>query len=202
MNSEELPYLNLSLEDIEGEEWLDIPNYDGIYHVSNLGRVKSLKREYYRVNDSSPRYTKEIILKQTKVKPKVANAEVLYVSLKVNGVRKTYTVNQLVGIAFIGEAKKGYHFHHKNKNSLDNRLENIEQVTLKKSKSTDHKLGKREAHNSNKLHKSTAKYKIIRSDGKEFRYSDIVELYGRSAYLNIMKGYSVRGYKWKVRPLI
>ncbi len=63
----------------------------------------------------------------------------LYLSLKVNGVRKTDTISQWVGITFIGEKKKGYHFQHKNKNSLDNRLENIEQVTVKISKSNDHK---------------------------------------------------------------
>ena len=26
------------------EEWKDIPEYEGLYQVSNLGRVKSLKR--------------------------------------------------------------------------------------------------------------------------------------------------------------
>ncbi len=28
----------------EIEEWKDIHNYEGLYQVSNLGRVKSLKR--------------------------------------------------------------------------------------------------------------------------------------------------------------
>ena len=28
------------------EIWKDVPNYEGLYQVSNLGRVKSLDREF------------------------------------------------------------------------------------------------------------------------------------------------------------
>ena len=37
------PYENLSLEDMEGEVWKDVVGYEGLYQVSNLGRVKSLE---------------------------------------------------------------------------------------------------------------------------------------------------------------
>ena len=33
-------YKNLSLENIEGEIWKDIPDYEGYYQASNLGRIK------------------------------------------------------------------------------------------------------------------------------------------------------------------
>ena len=39
-----MPYQNLSLEDLPGEEWKAIAGYEGSYQVSNMGRVKSLKR--------------------------------------------------------------------------------------------------------------------------------------------------------------
>ena len=29
------------------EVWKDIPNYEGFYQVSNLGRIKSLSRFHY-----------------------------------------------------------------------------------------------------------------------------------------------------------
>jgi hypothetical protein len=37
-------YKNLSLENLPDEEWRDIKGYEGLYQVSNMGRVKSLSR--------------------------------------------------------------------------------------------------------------------------------------------------------------
>ena len=141
---------NLSLEDIEGEIWKDIPEYDGIYQCSNLGRIKSLKREYLRTSKTGfefKTYTKEMIKKQTKIKVKGSKSYFLYVSLSVNGIRKTDTVSQWIGITFISKKKKGLHFQHKNKDTLDNRISNLEQVTLYESKSNDFKHNKRRIHN-------------------------------------------------------
>jgi hypothetical protein len=192
---------NLSLDDLPNEEWKDIPDYDGMYQCSNYGRIKTLKREFVREIKGHivTGYTIEKIRKPTLIKPKNANISVLYLSLKVNGVRKTDTVNQWVGITFIGDKKKGYHFQHKNKNGLDNRRENIEQVTLKISKSNDHKKNKRTYHNYPHLPKQ--KLKIEREDGALFTFSEIVKEYGRSAYFNILKGSNVRGFKWNVSLL-
>lgn len=193
--------LVLNLEDLPNEEWKDIPNYDGIYQCSNYGRIKSLKREYKRQTKHGfvIGYTKEIIKKPTKIKVKGTNTEALYISLSVDGIRITDTVSQWVGITFIGDKKRGFHFQHKNKNSLDNRLSNIEQVKIKISKSNDFKHNKREAHNYKHLPKQ--KLKITRDDGKVFTYSDIVNEYGRAAYINILKGNNVRKHKWAVSLL-
>jgi len=193
--------LVLNLEDLPNEEWKDIPGYDGYYQCSNYGRIKSLKREYKRETKHGfvIGYTKEIIKKPTKVKVKRSNTEALYISLSVDGIKKTDTVSQWVGITFIGDKKKGFHFQHKNKNSLDNRLINIEQVTIKISKSNDFAHNKRDAHNYKYLPKQ--KLKITRDDGKVFTFSDIVNEYGWAAYFNILKGYNVRKHKWSVSLL-
>lgn len=34
----------LSLEDLPNEEWKDIKDFEGLYHISNYGRVKRLKK--------------------------------------------------------------------------------------------------------------------------------------------------------------
>ena len=53
---EDLPEVNserwLSLEDFDGEVWKDITNYEGLYQVSNYGRIKSLNRVQVRKNGS------------------------------------------------------------------------------------------------------------------------------------------------------
>ena len=190
-----------TLEDLPNEEWRDIPGYDGIYQCSNYGRIKSLKREYSRQTKHTIviGYTKEIIRKPTKVKIKYAKSETLYIALSVDGVAKTDTVSQWVGITFIGDKKKGYCFQHKNKNTLDNRLSNIEQVKIKASRCNDFKHNKREAHNHKHLPK--AKYKIIRDDGKVYSFTDIVNEYGRSAYFDILKRRKARNRKWSVVAL-
>jgi hypothetical protein len=192
--TEELHYLNMSLEDIEGEIWEDIPEYDGVYQASTKGRIKTLRREYYRKGDSSPRYTHECIRKQTVLK--CFGKPVLYVSLRCQGVRVTDTVSQWIGITFIGEKKKGFCFQHKNKNQLDNRAENIEQVSITESKKNDFKKGLREAHNYHTLPK--AKYKITREDGVVMSYKSIEKEYGRSAYFAIIKGKKVNGLIFNV----
>jgi hypothetical protein len=191
----------LTLKDLPNEEWIDIPEYDGIYQCSSYGRIKSLKREYKRKtkNGFVIGYTREMIKKPTKIKVKGTNTKALYITLSVDGFKKTDTVSQWVGITFIGEKKKGFCFQHKNKNSLDNRILNIEQVKIKISRCNDFKHNKREALNYKYLPK--AKLKITRDDGKIYSFSDIVKEYGRSAYFNILKGYNVRNHKWSVTPL-
>lgn len=44
------PYQNLSLKDMESEQWLDVEGYEGTYQISNFGRVKSMARQiqFYR----------------------------------------------------------------------------------------------------------------------------------------------------------
>ena len=48
------------------EIWKDIPGYEGLYQISNFGRVKSLKRPYE--NNGGIQWTKERILSPGKDK--------------------------------------------------------------------------------------------------------------------------------------
>ena len=54
---------------MDKEIWKDIPGYEGLYQVSNYGRVKSLKRKQYDINNKKTFFqNKEIILKQNECK--------------------------------------------------------------------------------------------------------------------------------------
>lgn len=71
------------MENNEVEIWKDISGYEGLYQVSNQGRVKSI------------RYGNERILKPRKDKDGC-----IYVSLFKNGEINQYLVHRLVGRVF------------------------------------------------------------------------------------------------------
>ena len=51
------------------EIWKDIPNYEGLYQASNLGRIKSLKRnKILNQIKSSDTYLQVFLCKNNKVK--------------------------------------------------------------------------------------------------------------------------------------
>ena len=54
--------LNLGYEDIDGEFWKELPYLEGCYHISNLGRIKSLDR-IIASKDGKNRFYKGKILK-------------------------------------------------------------------------------------------------------------------------------------------
>mgnify|MGYP003362066879 FL=1 len=105
----------------EIEEWKDIHNYEGLYQVSNLGRVKSLKRRSkFKI------IYEDIIKKQTNV-----NHGYLIVSLSKNGKKKNFYVHRLVAEAFIPKTETKNDVNHINENKHDNRAKNLEWCTKK-----------------------------------------------------------------------
>ena len=94
------------------EEWKDIQGYEGLYQISNMGRVKSLN---YRNTG------KEGIMKLDKVK-----GGYLQLYLYKDGKRKHYLVHRLVATAFC-ENPEGYNeVNHINEDKADCRADNLE----------------------------------------------------------------------------
>ena len=104
-----------------GEVWLDVPNYEGLYMVSNLGNVKSLNRDLGFYRNGKPKRRSGKVLKPQIIKDYYA------VSLGKAGVIKIYRVHRLVALAFVpGRTKKKWVTNHKNGKKLDNRADNLE----------------------------------------------------------------------------
>ena len=105
------------------EIWKDIKNYEVIYQISSMGRVKSLpkKRRY------GAGYQEEMFLKGKN------NQGYLQVNLyNVNGM-KSYQVHRLVAQTFIENLENKKEVNHKNGVKTDNRVENLEWVTPKEN---------------------------------------------------------------------
>lgn len=105
------------------ENWKTVKGYAEHYQVSNLGRVKSLPREY-RWGYGALRKQGEKILR-----PGTNSAGYASVNLVVNGISKNVVVHRLVAKAFLSNPDNKREVNHKNGNKTDNRLENLEWCT-------------------------------------------------------------------------
>ena len=101
------------------EQWKPISGYEGLYEVSDLGRVKSFDRI-----DKIGRLHKGRVLKAAK-----EGGGYSFVSLFRNGVRSHKKVHQLVAEAFLGKCPNGYEVNHIDENKSNNSCNNLEYVT-------------------------------------------------------------------------
>lgn len=132
-SNDEKPYNSFGLEDLPNEKWVDAFEYDGIYEVSSLGRIKSLQREA-NTRWGTPRIVEEKILKQSIRKVKNGRVDGLSITLD-----KTKNSAKFIYQSFFPDVDflKNECVMHINKDCLDNRIENLKKVTRKKSKQTD-----------------------------------------------------------------
>ena len=98
------------------EEWRDIKGYEGLYQVSNLGRVKSLAR---KINNQYGK--KERLMTQ-----KIDKDGYKRVGLNKNGKQIYYGVHRLVAQAFISNPNNYPQINHKDENKSNNKVDNLE----------------------------------------------------------------------------
>lgn len=104
------------------ETWKDLPGHEGEYQVSNLGRVRSIQREI--CNRISCRIIPERILKLS-----VHNNGYQTIHLRKEGRRVKYFIHRIVAMAFLPREEIYIEVNHKDKNRLNNTLENLEWCT-------------------------------------------------------------------------
>lgn len=104
-------------------EWRDIPGYEGLYQVSDDGRVYSFVSGRMHNPALSP----------THYRTKLAR----------NGVSRGFYVHALVAVAFLGPKPEGCEIHHKDFDRLDNSASNLEYVDQRKHKDIHTKMRKK-----------------------------------------------------------
>jgi len=103
------------------ERWQDVVGYEGLYLVSDHGRVRSVGRTV-----DHPRGQR--ILKGKVLKPGFSHGYNM-IGLQKNGPRKFFYVHRLVAAAFIGPCPVGRQVNHVDGVKLNNQMFNLEYVT-------------------------------------------------------------------------
>lgn len=111
------------LTDLPNEQWKDIKDYEGLYQVSNYGRVKSLERAIERVT----RWGNVDVLRISEKIKKITKNNKGYstVNLCKNCKSKHYLVHRLVAQAFLSNPEQYNEIDHINENKDDNKINNL-----------------------------------------------------------------------------
>lgn len=120
---------------MEKEIWKDVPNYEGLYQVSNLGRVKSFERIVKCKNNV-------IRVKKEKITYGYLNEYgYKFVILYFKNKRKTMKIHKLVAMTFLGHKPCGHKLivDHINNDKTDNRVYNLQLITQRENTSKDRK---------------------------------------------------------------
>ena len=186
-----MKFIDLFSEEI----WKEVPGYEGLYEVSNLGRVKSCKKTVIRSNGRKISFPEKIM------KPSVNHKGYLIIDLRKNGKRSGGFVHRLVGKDFIDNPFNKEQINHKNGNKEDNCVQNLEWVTNQENMAHAYKsLGR-----TNKAASESRKRIVeqLNGDGSIVNiFESIKEAYEKTGINNISavcRGVrpSAGGYKWR-----
>lgn len=182
------------------EIWKDIKDYEGLYQVSNLGRVKSIERQVERNRNGKVFYLSvpEKILKENYTKTTERHPmKRATVELWKENKRKRYFIHRLVAEAFIENPLNKPQVNHIDGNPLNNKISNLEWTTNKEN--TQHAYD-----NGLMKPKGTKPIKAIKDDeillfdscGEAARYFNVSSGAIRAALKGYGRSKGACGYKW------
>lgn len=96
-------------DNMENEIWKDVPDYEGLYQVSNLGRIRNSKGRILNFCKDKDGYLKGNIYK--------------------NGKNKNIRLHRLIAEAFILNPNNYPSVNHKDENKSNNSVDNLEWCT-------------------------------------------------------------------------
>jgi len=121
---------------MEQEIWKDIPNYEGLYQASTLGRIKRVKR-YNKGRAGCKRLVNEKVLKF------LLDRRGYYYSIILfkNNHKRRISIHRLVALTFITNPSNKPQVNHINGNKKDNRAINLEWCTNSENQLHAYKIG-------------------------------------------------------------
>ena len=191
------------------EIWKDIQGYEGLYQVSNLGRVKSLGRFIEsRLKGVDKVWKAERILKTCK-----RTNGYIGVGLRKNGKGKNFNIHRLVAIAFLDNPENKPQVNHIDGNKKNNNVSNLEWVTNSENQKHAYKHGliktipTEDRYNYDKEHHMSKKVRQLDMNGnviaEYFSFAQAARAVGLKSYTNISNAakndkLTAKGYKWEL----
>lgn len=107
------------------EVWKEIEGYEGLYEVSNFGRIRSLDRVAITYSNGGTQ------VRKGRIRVGTVDKSTGYVKLLLckNAVQVSYTLHRLVALAFIPNPENKPHVNHKDGNKANNHVDNLEWCT-------------------------------------------------------------------------
>lgn len=129
------------MANLHQEIWKDVAGYEGLYKVSNQGRVSTLGRSIIQTRGNALKSYPAKIMKAT-IEPSGYYAITLY----RQGAHKRVKVHTLVGKSFIDNHDSLPVINHINGVKTDNRAENLEWCTIAHNNRHSIKMGLTKPH--------------------------------------------------------
>lgn len=163
------------------EEWREVPGYEGLYEVSDLGRVKNIKTG--RILSSAE-----------------AGNGYIVVNLSKNGIAKTVNIHRLVAEVFIPNPQNFPCVNHKDETPTNNAVGNLEWCTYEYNNS----YGTKNERTAEKLSKPVLQFDLLGNFIREWPSATKVEEELGINHSNISRcclGYrsSAGGFVWQFK---
>lgn len=184
------------------EIWKDIKGYEGVYMVSNMGRVKSLPRYTGAAHECN---LEERVLTLIEKKDKKNKVGYLVVSLKKNKKPRSEYVHRIVAKAFLENPENKPTVNHINGNKHDNRVENLEWATYAENNQHAHDIKLVNLKNkagSIPVYQYDLNYNLIAVYPSMREAERQTKVHIKGIMDGIKKGWRFGGYIWKTEPVM
>lgn len=125
----------LFLLSMGNEVWHPVKNYEGLYEVSNMLRVKAVERFVNGKNGS------KVLLKEVVLKGRINRKGYREFNLSKNGKKNLRNLHRILALTFIPNPLNKREVNHIDGNKLNNNLDNLEWATRKENAQHAFKTG-------------------------------------------------------------
>ena len=184
------------MEKLKSEKWLPIKGYEGIYEISDLGRVRSLPRYFtqgHYAGGKAIHFTEGRMMK-----PNAYPNGYMYVTLTKKGKQKKRNIHRLVAEHFIPKEEGKDIVNHIDCDIKNNKADNLEWCTQKHNIQYAYDIGRKIPPHQKKVSQYSLSGEFIKEWDSLAEAGRSTGTYGANIY-KVCRGKREQagGYKWR-----